>query len=163
MHNHVAIILLSALVAGCAATPSPRGTPSAPQPSRHVDSAEQRCLALAMYWEARGEGERGMLAVGSVVLNRVESREFPNHACAVVKQGGESPPCQFSWWCDGKSDVPRARPQWNAALANADSMLRARPKDPTYGALFFHSTAIKSRWLRSRQRTTRIGGHIFYR
>ena len=104
-----------------------------------------------------------MIAVGSVVLNRVESREFPNRTCAVVKQGGESPPCQFSWWCDGKSDVPRARPQWDAALTAANSMLRARPRDPTHGALFFHSTAIKSPWLRSRERTTRIGGHVFYR
>ena len=64
---------------------------------------------------------------------------------------------------DGKSDVPRARPQWDAALTAANSMLRARPKDPTHGALFFHSTAIKSPWLRSRERTTRIGGHVFYR
>lgn len=160
MQNHVAIILVSALIAGCASTPSTRATRES---SRQVNAAEQRCLALAMYWEARGEGERGMLAVGSVVLNRVASRDFPNRACAVVRQGGESPPCQFSWWCDGKSDVPRARPQWNAALTTADYMLRVHPKDPTYGALFFHSTAIKSPWLRSRERTVRIGGHVFYR
>ena len=121
------IVSVSALVTGCASAPS---TPPSRDTAHHVDAAEQQCLALAMYWEARGEGERGMLAVGSVVLNRVQSREFPNRACAVVKQGGESPPCQFSWWCDGKSDTPRARPQWNAALTTADYLLRARPRDP---------------------------------
>ena len=72
----------------------------------HDDRAAQHCLALAMYWEARGEGEKGMYAVGSVVMNRVRDERYPAHACAVVKQGGEAPPCQFSWWCDGRSDRP---------------------------------------------------------
>lgn len=118
---------------------------------------------MVMYWEARGEGEHGMLAVGSVVLNRMEDRAFPTSACAVVTQGGETPPCQFSWWCDGRSDEPRDRPQWVAALAAAEHMFRARPGDPTRGALFFHRAAIKTPWLSRRQRTTRIGAHVFYR
>ncbi len=64
------------------------------------------CLALALYWEAKAEGPEGMLAVASVVLNRVAHPEFPDTVCGVVKQGGETPPCQFSWWCDGASDRP---------------------------------------------------------
>src|SRR5690606_18896733 len=56
---------------------------------------EQRCLALAMYFEARSEGPEGMRAVGSVVLNRVESDQFPPTPCEVVHEGGETPPCQF--------------------------------------------------------------------
>lgn len=118
-------------------------------------------MALAMYWEARGEGRLGMVAVGSVVMNRVRNDAFPDTPCSVVYQGGETPPCQFSWWCDGKSDRPQDKAQWNAALNTAAEVLADPTVDPTQGALFFHSTAIGKPW--TRERTTRIGGHIFYR
>ncbi len=116
-----------------------------------------------MYWEARGEGLAGMLAVGSVVMNRVESQHFPDTVCQVVHEGGETPPCQFSWWCDGKSDRPRNLKQWQAARETAESMLAARFHDPTDGALFFHSAGIDASWHKSRQLTTQIGNHLFYR
>ena len=128
-----------------------------------VDQDAHQCLGLAMYWEARGEGRRGMLAVGSVVMNRVQSRHFPNSVCGVVYEGGEKPPCQFSWWCDGKSDRPRNRVQWQAVLTTAEELLLERPPDLTDGALFFHSAGIRSSWHRTRQRTAHIGNHIFYR
>jgi spore germination cell wall hydrolase CwlJ-like protein len=76
---------------------------------------EQQCLALSLYWEARGEGREGMIAVGWTLLKRVQSREFPSTPCGVVRQGGERPPCQFSWWCDGKSDRPRNQDSWEQA------------------------------------------------
>jgi spore germination cell wall hydrolase CwlJ-like protein len=50
-----------------------------------------------------------MRAVASVIFNRVADQRFPNSVCGVVQEGGESPPCQFSWWCDGKSDWLSAR------------------------------------------------------
>jgi len=126
-----------------------------------VDLSAQRCVALAMYWEARGEGRKGMLAVGSVVLNRVDDQRFPDTACGVVYQGGETPPCQFSWWCDGKSDRPTQQAAWNKSLTLARELLLTRPTDPTQGALFFHNTSIDAPW--RRERTARIGSHIFYR
>lgn len=130
-------------------------------PANKPDPASQHCLALAMYWEARGEGRHGMLAVGSVVLNRVEDHRFPNSVCGVVYQGGETPPCQFSWWCDGKSDRPTDAAQWLASSDLAAELLTTQFHDPTDGALFFHSTSISSPWRRAR--TAEIGGHIFYR
>lgn len=102
-----------------------------------------------------------MAAVGAVVLNRVADRRFPDTACAVVHQGGETPPCQFSWWCDGRSDRPTERETWSSALVLANDLLTRRPTDPTNGALFFHSTSIHAPWQRTR--TARIGGHVFYR
>jgi N-acetylmuramoyl-L-alanine amidase len=114
-----------------------------------------------MYWEARGEGRRGMLAVGSVVLNRVDDHRFPDNACGVVFEGGETPPCQFSWWCDGNSDRPTHKGLWHDSLALADELLTDRPPDPTRGALFFHNTSIQKPW--QRQKTARIGNHLFYR
>jgi spore germination cell wall hydrolase CwlJ-like protein len=114
-----------------------------------------------MYWEARGEGRDGMAAVGAVVLNRAADNRFPDTPCEVVHQGGETAPCQFSWWCDGKSDRPTHLGLWELALALADEMLAARPSDPTYGALFFHNTSVAAPWRRIR--TAQIGEHIFYR
>jgi len=124
---------------------------------------EQRCLALTMYFEARGEGRRGMIAVAWTVLNRVRSPEFPGTPCAVVFQGGETPPCQFSWWCDGRSDVPREARSWRTAQMLAADMLVDPPPDPTGGALYFHSTQVRAPWRGTVAMTTQIGTHVFYR
>jgi len=124
---------------------------------------EHHCLALALYWEARGEDQRGMIAVGWTILNRTRSPHFPGTPCAVIYQGGEQRPCQFSWWCDGKSDRPRNRHSWTKARVIAADLLVDPPPDPTHGALFYHSTGIRTPWKRKRARTARIGNHIFYR
>jgi len=160
---------LIVLLIGCASSPPKRSEhedSSAPNPRavegfNELDANSQHCTALAMYWEARGEGRKGMLAVGSVVLNRVEDHRFPDSACDVVYQGGETPPCQFSWWCDGKSDRPTDATLWSASLELAGELLTARLEDPTHGALFFHNRSIKPPW--RRMRTTEIGNHVFYR
>lgn len=162
--NHfirVYLALAFCTLLGCASAEPLKQTRASVTPHRNHQA--QQCLALAIYWEARGEGPKGMLAVGSVVLNRMTHEGFPNTACGVVREGGESPPCQFSWWCDGKSDRPTDQPQWQKSLGMADQLLAARPNDPTQGALFFHNTTISTPWLRKRTRTTQIGQHIFYR
>jgi spore germination cell wall hydrolase CwlJ-like protein len=167
--NVVRSLTLVVLLGGCASVPpaysdrSENGRVNKDPVNNigQVDTQAQHCVALAMYWEARGEGHRGMLAVGAVVLNRVEDDRFPSSVCGVVYQGGETPPCQFSWWCDGKSDRPTHGELWASSLSLADELLTARPSDPTHGALFFHNTSIRSPW--RRDRTARIGNHVFYR
>ena len=138
-------------------------TAAAPDAQARPLEREHHCLALALYWEARGEPEVGMVAVGWAILNRASSPEFPATPCGVVFEGGEQPPCQFSWWCDGKSDRPRDRRSWIRAQVVAASLLTKPPPDPTHGALFFHSTRIGVPWKRPRKRTAHIGNHIFYR
>jgi spore germination cell wall hydrolase CwlJ-like protein len=163
------LLLIATLAAGCATAPvsAPPDTPSAPEAQgavatgRAVDRTQRDCMAQAMYWEARGEGHHGMLAVGSVVLNRVDDPRFPGTVCGVVHDGGETPPCQFSWWCDGKSDRPTNQSLWAQSQNVAEQMLTARPTDPTGGALFFHNTSIRKPW--QRVRTAQIGAHVFYR
>lgn len=145
------LALVALLTQSCASTAV------RPVPSRQ----EERCLALTLYWEARGEGRSGMVAVGWTVLNRMHSTRFPSTVCGVVLQGGETPPCQFSWWCDGKSDWPRDRRSWQSAQRIAAELLTNPPRDPTHGAVFYHSTGIRSPW--RRVRTARIGGLVFYR
>ena len=111
---------------------------------------EHHCLALALYWEARGETDEGMIAVGWTILNRVNSPDFPDTPCRVVYQGGEKPPCQFSWWCDGKSDKPRNQKSWVRARRIAADLMNDPPSDPTKGALYFHSSRISDPWKVSR-------------
>lgn len=68
---------------------------------------EVMCIAMAIYWEARGEPVKGQFAVGQVVMNRVHDPRYPSDACSVVYDGGEvRNECQFSFFCDGKSDQP---------------------------------------------------------
>jgi spore germination cell wall hydrolase CwlJ-like protein len=154
------------LIAGCATRAPPEQREPAVPPARtpptvKIDAASQRCLALTMYWEARGEGRRGMVAVGAVVLNRVADPRFPHTVCEVIYQGGESPPCQFSWWCDGRSDRPTQRTAWTTSLALAADLLKGIVRDPTHGALYFSQISIPQP--PQRIRTAQIGNHAFYK
>ena len=86
---------------------------------KYIDKKEITCLAKNMYFEARNEGTAGVLGVTNVVLNRVKSDLYPNTICGVIedakisqwwlKEKGLKKPikhmCQFSWYCDGKSDA----------------------------------------------------------
>ena len=85
-----------------------------PGEGRASVTEDLNCLALNIYFEARSEPLDGKLAVGHVVLNRAADKRYPNKICEVVKQGGEKRrnKCQFSWWCDGRSDRPRDLQAW---------------------------------------------------
>lgn len=149
-----AVLAGAVLAAGCGGG-KPGGAASA------VDPEDHRCVALAMYWEARGEGRDGMLAIGSVILNRMRDERFPDTACAVVREGGETPPCQFSWWCDGRGDTPAQDKVWALSRELAREVLTETPRDPTGGALYFHRATNEPPW--DRERTAQIGEHVFYR
>ena len=128
-----------------------------------TDPAELRCLALSIYWEAKAEAREGQVAVGNVVLNRVESPRFPNSPCAVVFDGGETRPCQFSWYCDGKSDKPTEAKNWANAQRLAEQMLTGPRNDNTGGAVFFHGKQMSNPWRVPRTKTVTIGNHVFYK
>lgn len=166
-----ALLMMIGAAQGCGAHPplepgrteTERRVFDVPARSSSFDERNRDCMALALYWEARGEGPLGMAAVGWTIMNRIDSAHFPSTACAVVFQGGERPGCQFSWYCDGKSDRPRDRRSWSLARRVATRLLTDPPPDPTGGALFYHSTGVHSPWHRTRRQTARIGGHVFYR
>jgi len=122
------------------------------------------CMALNLYHEVRSERRESKIAVGWVVLNRVEDREFPDTVCQVIHEGGESPPCEWSWWCDGESDEPQNATAWAAAQRLARNLLQNPPPDPTRGALWFHHVSVEPPpWAQHFKRTVRIGEHVFYR
>ena len=124
----------------------------------------QECLAQAIYWEAGGEGREGMEAVAWVVLNRRAHPDFPATVCEVVREGGEQPGCQFTFWCDGESEKPDDADLRALSLAVAADSLDQRTTDATGGALFFHAeTSGAAPWQVPRERTAQIGRHIYYR
>ncbi|GGH57618.1 cell wall hydrolase [Frigidibacter albus] len=133
----------------------------AAQPAPKGDQ-QFRCLATALYFEARGESLHGQAAVAEVILNRVEARTYPNSICGVVNQGGKGG-CQFSYTCDGKPETIGDRRAWDVAGRIARAMLDGAPRELTQGATHFHTPAVNPKWARSFTRTAKIGSHIFYR
>ena len=127
-------------------------------------SEEVKCLALTIYFESRGEPEAGKIAVGHVVMNRVNNPRFPGQVCKVVKQGGEwrRYRCQFSWWCDGRSDKPKDHRAWGLSKELANTIYAGMSEDPTEGALWYHADYVKPYWRTVFARGPKIGRHIFY-
>jgi hypothetical protein len=129
------------------------------------DTAQEiECLAQNIYFEARSESEQGQLAVGHVVMNRVADKHYPNSACEVVKQGGEKRRnrCQFSWWCDGRSDQPMNNKAWEQSVELARTIYMGYTKDPTDGALWYHADYVNPRWSGTLVLVKKIGHHLFY-
>jgi len=125
---------------------------------------ERRCLAIAIYFEARGESERGQVAVGQVILNRVRSPLFPETICGVVYQGQMHPGCQFSFTCDGKTDIPRNDRQWAQAQNIAKRITAGELWLPEVGySTYYHANYVNPYWAGSMSRIDTIGRHIFYK
>ncbi len=121
-----------------------------------------QCLASALYHEARGESVKGEFAVAEVILNRVDSRAYPNTICGVVHQGGRGG-CQFSFTCDGASDRIREQGAYVQAGKIARLMIDGAPRALTMGATHFHTTGVRPGWSRKFDRTAAIGAHLFYK
>lgn len=126
---------------------------------------EISCVALNIYFEARLEPDEGRRAVAHVVMNRVSDRRWPDSPCAVIRQGHprDGRLCQFSWYCDGRSNRPRRDGYWTHALDLAEEVYWGRSDDPTGGALWYHATYVQPRWRLGLAPVARIGNHVFYR
>lgn len=126
--------------------------------------AEFTCLAEALYFEARGEGVKGQVAVAEVILNRRDSGLFPNSVCGVVHQGtGRKYQCQFTYTCDGYSERIREKAAYAQVAKIARLMLDGAPRDLTQGALYYHNHTVRPKWSRRFAMTATIGVHRFYR
>ena len=142
-----------------------------------LKSEAVECLALNMYHEARGQGTAGELAVTTVVMNRVNDSRFPNTICGVVKQGPTRPSwkdpkilfpikhkCQFSWYCDGKSDKPRNKKTYEKMKDFAKTLLSNKLLylDITDGATHYHADYVSPSWAKTKTKTVEIQDHIFH-
>jgi spore germination cell wall hydrolase CwlJ-like protein len=126
---------------------------------------EQRCLAEAVYFEARSEPEEGQAAVAQVVLNRARSGLYPSSVCGVVYQNRHRHlACQFTFACEGKSLRISDGPSWRDATRIAKAVLEGR----TYlaevgGSTHYHADYVKPSWSRRLKKMDVIGRHIFYK
>ena len=124
---------------------------------------EFQCLAEALYFEARGETVKGHFAVAEVILNRVDSKKFPDTVCAVVNQGtGRKYACQFTYTCDGYAEVINEPKAYERVAKVARIMLDGGDRTLTDGATFYHTKAVRPRWASSFNHTATIGVHKFY-
>jgi spore germination cell wall hydrolase CwlJ-like protein len=137
------------------------------------------CMAMNIYHEARNEIEAGRRAVGFVTMNRVKSDLFPNTVCEVVYQArlsrwhlensGKNVPlknqCQFSWYCDGKSDKIYEPAKYEDARELAYQIIMGYNTmvDITDGALWYHADYVNPYWAKDYHRIGKIDTHIFYR
>lgn len=127
---------------------------------------EQRCLAEAMYYEARGEGEEGEKAIAEVVFHRMKTPGYPHSVCGVVyERAAPGHGCQFSFTCNGEMQAPRRAGAWLRAKHLAARILSGfvRLENETENAVSFHAVGIEPGWGDGLVRTIQIGNHVFYR
>lgn len=151
-------------------TPVPKTEAITPSEVQAVDPAGKAplddaitCLARSIYWEAKGGESTDMEAVASVVMNRLGHDGFPDTVCAVVKQGSEKHACQFSWWCDGRSDQAEEDAPYTTAKEIARKALNKQLKDRTDGAMYFHDRNVKPDWAKEYIKTSETGKFLFYK
>jgi spore germination cell wall hydrolase CwlJ-like protein len=137
-----------------------------PIPKSAHSKTEMKCLADAIYFEARGEPEQGRIAVAQVVLNRLKNPAYPKTICGVVYQNkNKRHRCQFSFACDGIRDRITNKAAWAEAQALAKRVLDDEKTlyiSDVGASTHYHATYVKPRWARKMTKKEKIGRHIFY-
>src|SRR6185369_8494854 len=125
----------------------------------------EKCLAEAVYFEARGEAVRGQIAVAQVILNRAFSGYYPSTVCGVVYQNSNRHlACQFTFACDGIPEVIREPEAWERAKKISALVLDGQLWLPEVGkATHYHAYWVRPGWVREMTRMHKLGVHTFYR
>ena len=138
------------------------------------ENEERFCLAQNIYFEAGNQPEAGKVAVANVTMNRVNHASYPDTICSVVYQAkiyknwkNNIVPiihmCQFSWFCDGKSDTPTDSATWMDSLRIASFAIEGRYFDVTSGATHYHNDWVYPYWAEHLNETVIINNHTFYK
>lgn len=164
MFLHLRTGVAAALFAAAALFSSGISGASAASPVEEREAADRRlvCVALAVYFEARGEPVLGQRAVAAVVMNRARDPRWPQDPCDVVWQRNERG-CQFSWVCVKRDHEPRDMRAWERALEIAEMAVEGRLRDPTNGAVFYHGDYVSPHWRTAFRLVAVVGAHRFYR
>ncbi|MDO8875512.1 MAG: cell wall hydrolase [Pseudolabrys sp.] len=150
-------------------TPAPGVPPPSPAQRLKLEGKEyakaERCLANAIYFEARSEPVRGQMAVAQVVVNRAFSGFYPNDICGVVYQNAHRHlSCQFTFACDGKSKAITERGHWARANRIAKQTLEGQIYVPEVAkSTHYHAVYVHPNWVREMKKQVRYGLHTFYR
>lgn len=135
-----------------------------PDSDKAINPRELNCMAQAVYYEARGETQRGQVAVAEVVMNRARSGVYPGSICGVVYQGSHrATGCQFTFTCDGSLNRRPRGAAWSRAQSVARQVMLGYTRPITARATHYHTTAVDPYWSSSLIETGRVGDHIFYR
>lgn len=127
---------------------------------KETNEKNKACLALNIYYEARGESVKGQAAVAWVTLNRLQEEERPSTICGVVFEKS-----QFSWTLKKKNRNPKDLESYERAMEIANDVLLeyGTGHDPTNGSTYFHTLKVKPKWSKVFEKTVKIGNHIFYK
>lgn len=146
---------------------NPYGWAEKPLPNSAKTNAEVTCLARAIYFEARGEPEKGQIAVAQVILNRVKNPAYPNTVCSVVYQNkNKRNRCQFSFACDRLKDVIASKALWRRIHKLAEDVIKGKHYLKAVAeSTHYHATSVRPKWAAPAfmHRQIRIGRHIFYK
>ena len=135
----------------------------------YVTSIQEQCLIETIYFESRGEPFLGQVAVGVVVMRRVQSANFPDDICAVVHAGRywKGNPirnqCSFSYFCDGKAETIFDEQGYLTAQDAAALVLMGVVVDNMEEVVYYHATYVNPRWSSQKKKVFQIGKHIFYK
>ena len=119
------------------------------------------CLSLNVYWEARNQPVAGQVAVAQVVMNRVLDERYPNTVCGVVYENK-----QFSWYWDGKPDVPYDQESWEQAQLIADAVIAGSGHSDLEGVTHYHAVYVQPYWINDPAKmeyVAQVGDHKFYK
>lgn len=150
-------------------TPAPGVPPPSPAQRLKLEGKEyakaERCLATAIYFEARSEPVKGQQAVAQVIVNRAFSGFYPNDICGVVYQNAHRHlSCQFTFACDGKSKAITERGHWARANRIAKQTLDGQIYVPEVAkSTHYHAVYVSPNWVREMKKQVRYGLHTFYR
>ena len=182
----IATFIVSMLMSPAFAAASTFQDPKIDELYTQDNRPELYCLAQNIYFEAKSEPLAGQYAVADVVLNRVQDTRYPNTICEVVREGpireswktrqhADLAPkeriyypvknrCQFSWYCDGKSDTIRDSDAWRMAQIIAYNIVHTdKMRGITEGATHYHADYVSPKWASKIQLVGSISTHIFYR
>jgi spore germination cell wall hydrolase CwlJ-like protein len=125
----------------------------------------EKCLAEAVYFEARGEAVRGQIAVAQVVMNRAFSGKYPDTVCGVVYQNKHRHlACQFTFACDNNPDVIREPDMWDRAQKISKAMLDGQLWLPEVDrSTHYHAYWVRPSWVNEMKKMYKFGVHTFYR
>jgi hypothetical protein len=149
--------------------PAPGVPPASPAQRLGLEGKDyakaERCLANAIYFEARSEPLKGQIAVAQVIINRAFSPFYPNDICGVVYQNAHRRlACQFTFACDGKSKAINERGAWGRANRIAKQALHGQIYEPAVGtSTHYHAIYVSPNWAREMRKNVRFGIHNFYR
>lgn len=149
-----AFFVVPLVMSGCASNPIGMKSASIKE-TKKIDypQSERTCLERAMFFESLRSSRAGMIAVGTVVMNRVNSSAYPNTICGVVGQ-----PHQFAPGVLTRPMNSKAMPDVQEA---ADAVLRGERDPKLKNAMFFHTAGLKFPY-KNMHYVRVAGGNAFY-